>query len=1694
MVLYVIKNCSCIARRKASDHMSEGVCEGKEGMEVGGRKEAAPAGGRRRNDQKKAAGRPLSSCYEEQMLQKSAQQPLRRIYSYGWAKEKDSGQKEWNQSYRKLANFFKMGVQDGAGVVTQGPQSQQMYTSDHMSPMTNSVNGTMGSEPKGLSLPKMGSGPGMSFSQQQPQVRVLTLNHGDHMDSTLFRLQKGWVLQLRPGPSLLGKAVSVFTNHPEDLGEGFTRNRYRRLQWKSDSRNKGDDTALYVEVVIISAGAFHFYFTYDDGVERERAQGSGYFIVDPTLTVGTNSETLSLDCVQCQTVLSKCLGPLPDWEQRLQVAYETGYNLVHFTPIQELGDSNSSYSIKDQHKLNTEFQTPDHQYTFADVEALIRRMRDEWKMLSLTDVVLNHTANDSNWIQDHPEATYNCHNSPHLRPAYLLDRVLYHMTVEVADGKWEDRGIPVAIREEKDLEAIKNVIHSHFLPQVKLHEFYTVDVDKTVEEFRRRISSNLPIVTRGKGDSSYKEEMVIIQDPNYGRRTCTVDMNIAVRLYNLASESNAKTLQGSGPEARDEEDRIVRCCAEFRRHVENLNQQRTSEIQAHLIQAVECVLGTIRYQRLQPDGPMIAEVSRDYPLVPPYFTHYGEDASLEEEEALMFGDKGCYLMAHNGWVMGDDPLNNFARSDCYVYLRRELVAWGDSVKLRYGEKPEDSPYLWDHMKRYCEYTARIFHGIRLDNCHSTPIHVAEYMLDAANSHEEGRLVYRYGGEPVGAFLLPPVRPLVPCIAHAIFLDLTHDNRSPAEVRTAWDMLPSTALVSMACCASGSTRGYDELVPHHIHVVDETRVYQAWTDAEPTRGECNESSGIVRCKRLLNKLHFELGANGYNQVFVDQVTEHVVTVTRHNPVTHQSVVLVAYTSFRPPAEARESHIRPLKVQGHLEEIIFEMQVKGKTSGEDDKSYPGFFNNDSEFINGLNSIIAEVKENIRPSESSLVRLTSPEDADETECQYTSEFTPGSVIAFRLSLLPRAQTAVNKIRGVLSEFGYKSRISEVTTHNVELMDIVNSLCLSDLNRVLYRCDEEEKDEGHGGGTYSIPNYGSLPYCGLQGVISVLSEIRVHNDLGHPLCCNLRDGDWMPEYIVTRLKHEPATQRLAKWFEDIFNWLKEVPRYLIPAYFDSIVTSVYLTLINRAWSLMGEFISQGSDFAKALSLCSVQFCGIVKSAVMPPLSPNLSSPQPPVVTDGSGSTKQMSVTIAAGLPHFSVGYMRNWGRDTFIALPGNLLITGRYDEARWIILAYASTMRHGLIPNLLDGGTKARFNCRDSVWWWLQSIQRYVAIVPDGNRIFRDKVSRLFPSDDSPQQEPGRHDQLLEDVIQETLQRHFQGVKFRERNAGYQIDREMCDEGFNNEIGVSLETGFVYGGTVHNCGTWMDKMGSSELAGIKGKPATPRDGSAVEIVGLCKSALRFLGQMYREDKFKYNSVERYDDTGNVTKWTYEFWEKKIQENFEKYYWIDENPIPDREPKPELINRRGIYKDSYNASQFWADYQLRCNFPVAVAVAPEMFTPKHAWIALKNAEKILLGPLGIKTLDPSDWAYNGDYDNSNDSADPKIARGYNYHQGPEWVWPVGWLLRAQLAVAPKVGGFEELGRTMGHVKSLLAPHLTHVLSDAWRSLPELTNTNGAHCKDSNPAQAWSTGCVLEVLWEMDRIERGLRRSSMTGM
>lgn len=85
---------------------------------------------------------------------------------------------------------------------------------------------------------------------------------------------------------------------------------------------------------------------------------------------------------------------------------------------------------------------------------------------------------------------------------------------------------------------------------------------------------------------------------------------------------------------------------------------------------------------------------------------------------------------------------------------------------------------------------------------------------------------------------------------------------------------------------------------------------------------------------------------------------------------------------------------------------------------------------------------------------------------------------------------------------------------------------------------------------------------------------------------------------------------------------------------------------------SQIRRFVQNGSSFIQSLALGSVQLCGVSSSAQLPPSSPD----------------DEPTASLAAGLPHFSTGFMRCWGRDTFIALRGLLLVTERYDDAWYV------------------------------------------------------------------------------------------------------------------------------------------------------------------------------------------------------------------------------------------------------------------------------------------------------------------------------------------------------------------------------------------------------------------------------------------
>ncbi|CAG2168340.1 unnamed protein product, partial [Oppiella nova] len=1338
-------------------------------------------------------------------------------------------------------------------------------------------------------------------------VYVLNLELDCDKQSVLYRCNNRDSIQFIYGSTLLGRHISLFSNYSQESVR-FDRNKYHELVFRDE----------VTTITFETSGSFHFYYKESAG---DVICGQFYIVVSPQLKVGSDATArlLDLNAIQCQTVLTKSLGQFETWKSKLEVAYKTGYNMVHFTPIQELGGSNSSYCLSDQLKLNPIFSSKDKEYTFDDISEFTEWMRKEWQILSLTDIVLNHTANESPWLQTHPECAYNCLNSPWLRPAYLLDRILYHLTCDIIDNKWQTRGLTTEVNTEHHLNLIKTILHEEYLPIVMIFEFDDQWTESSIESIRHKLTV--------------------------------------------------------------------------------LNENMRNEVNHHLSDGIENAIKSMRYERIDEWGPKHKLVSLKQPLVCQYFTHKGPDLDLVDEQALVFDDNTSqFLMAHNGWVMNDDPLRNFAEKGSNIYIRRELIAWGDSVKLRYGSTPNECPYLWSHMEKYVIQMATIFHGIRLDNCHSTPIHVASHLIDCARrvnpnlyliaelftAHE--KRLSRGSSE----YLVLPLRPTV---SHAIFFDITHDNESLIVRHSAYDPLPSAALISMTYSAIGSNRGFDELVNHHINVVTETREYKAWDPNNISEG-VSMDSGIIKSKRELNKLHEWLAINGYSHQFVDQRDTDTVAVTRHNPQTHESVVLVARTAFQKPSDPKASpYLPPLRIDGLIDKILFETRMTGEP--EDD------FIRDKLLINGLQEFRSELRTNISVDESQMIKANRIGDSYEI---IFSQFPASSVIAFKVSfssyhmnavqqthqlikqlddnnsdintiisnlslndlnfvlfrcnheevddinggayglsvavtrhnpqthesVVLVARTAFQKpsdpkaspylpplrIDGLIDKILFETRmtgepeddfikdkllinglqefrselrtnisvdesqmikanrigdsyeimftqfpassviafkvsfssyhmnavqqthqlIKQLDDNNSDINTIISNLSLNDLNFVLFRCNHEEVDDINGG-AYGLPNMGQMNYCGIASVIYYLRHIRTNNDLGHPLCGNLRDGNWLMDYIGNRLKKNPNTIALSEWLSKAFTTLSQIPRYLIPRYFDSIITPIYTLILDQIWNQSSPFVRKGPRFVQLLALGGLALVGTNKTAVLPPLSPKLVD------------ELLLLPTLAAGLDN----------------LPPSLRAILR----------------------------------RDAVWWWLQAIKDYCLLVPNGVQLLSEPVRRLYPTDDSPALLSADNivEEPLSKTIQEALQRHFDGIDFIEKNAGKQIDEHMTEEGFHIRVGVSRDTGFVFGGNAHNCGTWMDKMGSSAKAGNKGRPSTPRDGSAVELIGLSKSVATFLADLSDKNQYPFKGVKESDGK----EFTFREWGLKIKDNFEKYFHISDDS------NDELINRRLI-------------------------------------------------------------------------------------------------------------------------------------------------------------------------------------------
>jgi len=244
---------------------------------------------------------------------------------------------------------------------------------------------------------------------------------------------------------------------------------------------------------------------------------------------------------------------------------------------------------------------------------------------------------------------------------------------------------------------------------------------------------------------------------------------------------------------------------------------------------------------------------------------------------------------------------------------------------------------------------------------------------------------------------------------------------------------------------------------------------------------------------------------------------------------------------------------------------------------------------------------------------------------------------------------------------------------------------------------------------------------------------------------------------------------------------------------------------------------------------------------------------------------------------------------------------------------------------------------------------------------------------------------------------------------------------------IGVDASDGLLRAGAAGEQLTWMDaKVGDWVV--------TPRWGKPVEICALWYRALRLMAgwaERLEQDPTPYASLAAEARASFGAR----FW------NAAGGYFYD------------VIDVAGRYGQ--------VDAALRPNQVVALAVAPELATTRQAQSALTVVERELLIPLGLRTLAPSDPAFQGVYGGDQRSRDGA------YHQGTAWPWLLGAYAQARAHAFPDEDAMVTRAR-------LLAPLQAHLRVAGVGSISEIAWGAAPFTPDGCPAQAWS---VAQALW-----------------
>jgi predicted glycogen debranching enzyme len=175
-------------------------------------------------------------------------------------------------------------------------------------------------------------------------------------------------------------------------------------------------------------------------------------------------------------------------------------------------------------------------------------------------------------------------------------------------------------------------------------------------------------------------------------------------------------------------------------------------------------------------------------------------------------------------------------------------------------------------------------------------------------------------------------------------------------------------------------------------------------------------------------------------------------------------------------------------------------------------------------------------------------------------------------------------------------------------------------------------------------------------------------------------------------------------------------------------------------------------------------------------------------VVRRGAGAT------LVAGYPWFT-----DWGRDTFIALRGLALATGRLELARDVLLEWSGAVSEGMLPNRFpDRGEAPEYNSVDASLWFCVVAAELIAAAARAGKPLAAAERRA-----------------LEAAADAILRGYEHGTRYG--------------------IGADSD-GLLRAGAPGTQLTWMD-------ARIGARPVTPRTGKPVEVQALWVNALHAAG-----------------------------------------------------------------------------------------------------------------------------------------------------------------------------------------------------------------------------------------------------------